>query len=99
MARLDKAAIAAALTDSLPATPDPDGRADLVASQGYISIAADAAAIGPAIAALKPLPGCRWIAINGGDLFHASPKTIGTKIGILDATGRVLKAADAPRRT
>ena len=46
---------------------------------------------------LKPLSGYRWIAINGGDLFGASPKTIGTKIGIVDPTGKVLKAADLPR--
>jgi hypothetical protein len=99
MARLDKAAILAALTTGLPATPDPEGLADLVSSQGRISIAADPASIDPAITALKPLPGYRWIAINGSDLFHASPRTIGTKIGILDASGRVLKAADAPRRS
>jgi hypothetical protein len=37
------------------------------------------------------------VAINGGDLFSASPMTIGTKVGILDPTGRVLKAADLPR--
>jgi hypothetical protein len=35
--------------------------------------------------------------INEGDLFGASPLTLGTKIGILDPTGRVLKAADLPR--
>ena len=34
---------------------------------------------------------------SGGDLFSASPKTIGTKIGIIDHTGKVLKAADLPR--
>jgi hypothetical protein len=97
MARLDKAAIVAALTTNLPATPDDTGAADLVASQGLINVAADPAAIEPAIARLKGQPGYRWIAINAGDLFTASPKTIGTKVGIMDATGRVLKAADLPR--
>ena len=71
--------------------------ADLVADKGHINVAADAAEIGPAIERLKPLPGYRWIAINAGDLFAASPKTLGTKVGIMDATGRVLKAADLPR--
>ena len=98
MSRLDKAAIIAALTDKLGATADPDGTVDLVASQGRINVAAAAADIGPAIDRLKPLEGYRWVAINGADLFTASPKTIGTKVGILDTTGRVLKAADLPRK-
>jgi hypothetical protein len=97
MSRHDRAAIAAALTEKLAATPDPSGAADLVASQGTIAIAATAADIDAAVARLKPLPGLRWIAINGGDLFSASPKTIGTKIGLLDPTGKVLKGADLPR--
>jgi hypothetical protein len=97
VSRLDRAAIAAALSEKLGATPDPDGAADLVASQGRIAIAAAANEIDGAIARLKPLPGLRYIAINGGDLFTASPKTIGTKVGILDPSGKVLKAADLPR--
>ncbi len=97
MSRLDRATIAAALTEKLGATPDPDGVVDLVASQGRIAIAAAANEIDGAIARLKPLPGLRYIAINNGDLFTASPKTIGTKVGILDPTGKVLKAADLPR--
>ena len=95
--RLDRAAIAAALTEKLGATPDPAGTVDLVASQGSIAIAATPADIDAAINRLKPLQGYRWIAINGGDLFGASPKTIGTKIGIMDASGKTLKAADLPR--
>ena len=39
-----------------------------------------------------------WIAINADDLFTASPRTIGTKVGIVDANGRVLKNADLPRK-
>lgn len=99
MSRLDRAAIVAALTDRLGAQADPDGAADLVAPQGRINVAASSADIGPAIDRLKPLPGYRWIAINGGDLFTASPRTIGTKVGIMDPTGKVLKAADLPRPT
>ena len=97
MSRLDRAAISAALTEKLGAKPDPDGVVDLVASQGRIAIAAAASEIDGAIARLKPLPGYRYVAINGIDLFTASPKTIGTKVGILDPTGKVLKAADLPR--
>jgi hypothetical protein len=97
MSRLDREAISASLVERIGASPDPDGGADLVAKQGLIAIAATSADVGPAIARLKALPGYRWIAINGGDLFGVSPKTIGTKIGIIDSTGKVLKAADLPR--
>lgn len=98
MSRLDRAGILAALTDKLKASPDPDGSADLVADRGRIAVAATAGDVGPAIDRLKPLEGYRWLAINGADLFSASPRTIGTKIGILDPSGRVLKAADLPRK-
>ena len=98
MSRLDKAAIVDALAAKLGASPDPEGLADLVGSQGHIAVAATAAEIGPAIERLKTIQGYRWLAINGGDLFTASPKTIGTKVGILDATGKVLKQADIPRQ-
>jgi hypothetical protein len=97
MARLDRDALTQSIVTALKATPDPDGLADLVASQGRINVAATGAEIGPAIKRLAALPGYRWVAINGGDLFSASPLTIGTKVGIIDPTGRVLKAADLPR--
>ena len=97
MSKLDRDGLAAAITDKLGATPDPDGSGDLVASQGRIAIVATVAEIDGAIARLKPLPGYKYIAINGGDLFSSSPKTIGSKVGILDSTGKVLKAADLPR--
>ena len=97
MARLDRDALVKSISESLSATPDPDGLADLVASRGRINVAATSAEIGPAIKRLTPLQGYRWVAINGGDLFTASPLTMSTKVGILDATGRVLKNADLPR--
>jgi hypothetical protein len=98
VSRLDRDAIIASLTERLSATPDPDGVADLAASQGRIVVAARPADIGPAIDRVRPLDGYRWLAINAGDLFHASPRTIGTKVGIMDVSGRVLKAADVPRK-
>jgi hypothetical protein len=97
MARLDHDGLVKAISEALSATPDPEGLADLVTSRGRINVAATGAEIGPAIKRLVPLPGYRWIAINGGDLFTASPLTMSTKVGILDPTGRVLKAADLPR--
>jgi hypothetical protein len=98
MTRLDRAAIIASLTERLSATPDPEGIADLAARQGRIVVAASPAEIGPAIDRVKPVDGYRWLAINAGDVFHASPKTIGTKVGIMDPAGKVLKAADLPRK-
>ena len=97
MARLDREALLSSVSAALDAAPDPEGLADLVASRGHINVAATGAEIGPAIKRLAPLPGYRWIAINAADLFGASPLTIGTKVGIIDASGRVLKAADLPR--
>ena len=97
MSKLDREAIAAAISEKLGATPDPDGSGDLIASQGRIAVVASVAEIDGAIARLKPMPGYKWIAINGGDLFSANPKTMGSKVGILDPTGKVLKAADLPR--
>ena len=97
MARMDREAIVTAICAALAATPDPDGTADLVAERGHINVAATAGELKTAIQRLKPLSGYRWLVINEGDLFGASPLTLGTKIGILDPTGRVLKAADLPR--
>ena len=97
MARLDRDAIIKSISGVLRASPDPDGAADLVAERGHLTVAASAADIKSAVQRLVPLAGYRWIVINSADLFAASPLTIGTKVGILDPTGRVLKNADLPR--
>ena len=98
MTRLNRETIIASLTERLSAAPDPEGVVDLVASQGRIVVAGVSAEIAPAIDRVRPLEGYRWLAINAADLFAASPKTIGTKVGIMDPSGRVLKAADLPRK-
>lgn len=97
MARLDHEAMVTAISAALGATPDPEGTADLIADRGRINVAASAAELKGAVQRLVPLRGYRWIVINAGDLFAASPLTLGTKVGILDPAGRVLKAADLPR--
>ena len=97
MARLDRAAIVSSISNALSATADPEGTADLIAERGHINVAATASELRSAVQRLKPLGGYRWLVINEGDLFAASPLTLGTKVGILDPTGRVLKAADLPR--
>ena len=97
MSRLDREALGAAVAAKLGATPDPDGSGDFASRQGRIAIAASLGDVDSIIARLRPLPGYRWIAINAGDLFAVSPKTIGSKVGIMDQSGKVLKAADLPR--
>lgn len=97
MSRLDRDALLASAIAALQATADPDGDADLVASKGRINVAATTADVGPAIRRLANVAGYRWLVINTADLFAASPLTIGTKVGLLDPSGRVLKAADLPR--
>ena len=97
MPRLDREALLASAMSALQATPDPEVKADLVAARGRINVAATGADIGPAIKRLSALGGYRWLVINASDLFAASPLTIGTKVGLLDPTGRVLKNADLPR--
>jgi hypothetical protein len=98
VSRLDRDAIIASLTERLGAAPDPSGVGDLTAKQGVIAVAASPAEIGPAFGRVKPVDGYRWVAINTSDLFHANPLSLGSKVGIMDPTGRVLKAADLPRK-
>jgi hypothetical protein len=97
-ARLDSTALTAAAIDVLAAEPDPRGVTDLVCSKGSVIVAADPADFKAAFARLKQVDGYRWIVINREDLFAANTLSIGSKAGILDATGSVLKAADVPRK-
>jgi hypothetical protein len=97
VARLDREAMVTSISAVLHATPDPQGIADLIAERGHINVAASSSDIKGAVQRLVPVQGYRWIVINPGDLFAASPLTLGTKVGILDPSGRVLKAADLPR--
>ncbi|WP_419841210.1 hypothetical protein [Candidatus Poriferisodalis sp.] len=98
MARLDHDALVAALAASVGATPDASGVADVVFERGYIVIAAEVSELKGAFKRAKKIDGYRWVAINREDLFGANPLSLGSKVGILDADGRVLKNADSPRR-
>ena len=76
MSRLDRAAIIASLGERIGAVPDPEQQADLTASRGKIAVVAAPGEIDAALGRLKPLPGYRWIAINGGDagaMLHTVP--------------------------
>jgi len=96
--RLDNSGLTAAAIDVLAARPDPSGVADLVCSKGSVIVAADPADFKRAFKRLKQVDGYRWIVINREDLFAANTLSIGSKAGIVDATGFVLKAADLPRK-
>ena len=98
MAPMNHEQLCQAMVGKLAAEPDPSGQADLICSRGALGIAADRRQIKKTVKRLRSVDGYRFLVINRGDLFAANPATIGTKIGILDHNGALLKAADVPRR-
>lgn len=98
MARLDHEGLKAAVAAAVDASPDASGNADLVFENGSIVVAAEPGALKGAFKRAKELDGYRWVVINRQDLFGANPLSLGSKVGILDADGRVLKNADSPRK-
>jgi hypothetical protein len=98
VSRLDTNGLTEAATSALGATPDPSGEADLVYEKGKVVVAADPNEFKAAFKRLKKMDGYKWIVINKDDLFAANTLSIGSKAGILDATGAVLKGADIPRK-
>lgn len=63
-----------------------------------VVVAADPTGFKAAFDRLKRIDGYRWVVINRDDLFAANTLSLGSKAGIVDADGTVLKAADLPRR-
>ncbi|HKY48850.1 MAG TPA: hypothetical protein VJQ79_12795 [Acidimicrobiia bacterium] len=98
MSRLDASALTAAAVKALGAEPDPTGAADLVWNRGKVVVAAEAEGLKAAFDRLKKIDGYRWLVINREDLFAANSLSIGSKAGIVDPHGNVLKAPDIPRR-
>ena len=98
MSRLDQAQLVEAVAGVMNASPDPSGQADLVSEKGHIIVAANPADFKAAFKRVKKIDGYRWVAINREDLFGANPLSLGSKAGIIDAEGKVLKAADVPRK-
>lgn len=98
MARYDQEAFVAHAQSLLEAQPDPSGQADLVGEKGAIVVAAKPEDFKAAFKRLKKVPGYRWIVIHREDLFLANTLSLGSKAGILDEDGKVLKAADIPRK-
>jgi len=98
VSRLDQAGLRAAIEQVMSATADETGAADLVSDKGSIIVAAEAADLKAAFKRIKKVDGYRWVAINRADLFAANPLSLGSKAGLVDAEGKVLKAADVPRK-
>ncbi|MEM7325031.1 MAG: hypothetical protein AAF531_18225 [Actinomycetota bacterium] len=98
MARLNHDELTAAIAEKLSATPDPSGAADLICDRGAIVVAADPDSLKAAFKRAKKIDGYRWVAINRSDLFAANPLSLGSKAGIFDQSGEMLKNADVPRR-
>jgi len=102
VARLNHDGLAAAVAAAVDASPDASGNADLVSEKGSvvgsIVVAAQPDDLKAAFKRAKKIDGYRWVAINRQDLFGANPLSLGSKVGILDADGRILKNADSPRK-
>ena len=98
MARLNQADLIAAAIEVLGADPDPSGVVDLIGPKGSIIVAAEQADLKSAFKRIKKVDGYRWVVINREDLFAANTLSLGSKAGIVDASGSVLKQADVPRK-
>lgn len=97
MARQTPAELIATAARLFAAEPDPSGAADLIGAKGSIIVAADAADLKAAFKRIKKIPGYRWVVLHREDLFLANTLSIGTKAGLMDQDGKVLKEAALPR--
>lgn len=78
---------------------DETGVVDLVSERGSIIVAAEPEGMKAAFKRIKKVKaGYRWVVINREDLFAANSFSIGSKSGIMDADGGILKNADIPRK-
>lgn len=98
MPRLDHAGLLAAAAATHNAEPDPSGEADLVCDKGALLIAADPSGFKAIFKKAKKMPGYKWVIINKDDIFAANPMSLGSKAGIFDEAGNMLKNADVPRK-
>lgn len=92
MSRLDRDGLIAAAISVIDGEVDASGVADVVSSSAAIVVASDAAALKEAFKRAKKIKGYPWIMINRQDLFAANPLSLGSRAGIYDASGAVLKA-------
>jgi hypothetical protein len=97
MARQTQAELLATATRLFGAEPDPSGAVDLIGPKGSIIVAADPADLKAAFKRIKKVPGYRWVVLHRDDLFLANTLSIGSKAGLMDEDGKVLKEAALPR--
>ena len=98
MARFNQDQLLERAKELLNAQPDPSGQVDLVAEKGSIIIAADPNDMKDAFKRIKKVDGFRWVIINREDIFAANTLSLGSKAGLMDGDGAVLKAANLPRK-
>lgn len=98
MARLNQEELIAAVSGFMDASPDATGAADLTSEKGSIVVAAAVDDFKAAFKRIKKVDGYRWVAINREDLFAANTLSLGSKAGLIDQSGKVLKAPDVPRK-
>jgi hypothetical protein len=98
MSRLNREQLTAAIAEQFSATPDPTGEVDLVSEKGRVIVAAEVDDLKDAFKRIKKVDGYRWVAINRDDLFAANTLSLGSKAGMVDGSGKVLKAPDVPRK-
>ena len=98
MARMNRDELLAAAVKEFDATPDANGKVDLVSERGSINVAGEAGEMKSAFKTIKKVEGYRWVMINREDLFAANSLSIGSKAGIITPDGSILKNADIPRR-
>ena len=99
MARYDDAGLRNQAIEALGAEPDPSGVADLIFEKGSIVVIGDPNDMKAGFKRLKKMDGFRWALINKEDLFAENTLSLGSKAGLMDASGAVLKAAALPRKS
>lgn len=93
MARLDREGMSKEAANSLGATADESGVADLVCEKGLIILTPDAGDFKDAFKRAKKMDGYRWIMLNEADLFKANTLSISSRAGMITPAGKVLKNA------
>lgn len=98
MARYNQEELMERAKELFSAEPDPSGAADFVGAKGAICVAAEPDDMKAAFKRIKKVDGYRWVVINREDLFAANTLSLGSKAGIMDGDGGILKAANLPRK-
>lgn len=99
MGKYNQEELTARAKELLSCDTDPSGTVDLIGEKGSVCVAADPNDMKAAFKRIKKaVPGYRWVVINREDLFAANTLSLGSKAGIMDGDGGILKAANLPRK-